>query len=110
MLRDLHQTIEGESSRVDQLQRTAAVHRIAVVASWVAFNAVCQGTGAIQAKRALLSIFEAGIFPTLPVHDEINSANINNEKQAGQMKEIMEHSLPLMLPARADLDVGLTWQ
>jgi DNA polymerase I-like protein with 3'-5' exonuclease and polymerase domains len=78
--------------------------------TYKAFNALCQGSGAIQAKKSLVEIYEAGIMPTLPVHDEINSANITDPKQAALMKEIMEHAIPLRLPARADLDLGTSWQ
>ncbi len=77
--------------------------------TYKAFNALCQGTGAIQAKKALVAISEI-VRPTLPVHDEINSANITSEAQAHTMKHAMETSLNLHLPARAELDLGLTWQ
>jgi DNA polymerase-1 len=75
-----------------------------------AFNALIQGGSANQAKLAVVTAVEAGIMPTLLVHDEINSGNITSEAQARQLKEIMEHCIELKSPARADLDLGSTWQ
>jgi DNA polymerase I-like protein with 3'-5' exonuclease and polymerase domains len=48
--------------------------------------------------------------PNLLVHDEVNSGAIENEQQAKRLKEIMEHAIELQSPARADLDLGLSWQ
>lgn len=78
--------------------------------TYKAFNALCQMTGAIQAKKALVDIAESVVMPTLPVHDEINSANITSAKQAQDMKLAMENAIKLDLPVRADLDLGTTWQ
>lgn len=78
--------------------------------TYKAFNALCQGGAANQAKKAIVEIAKAGILPTLPVHDEINSGNITDPSQAQRMKEIMENVIPLRLPARADLDLGYSWQ
>lgn len=75
-----------------------------------AFNALIQGGAANQAKKAIVLAWRASIRPNLLVHDEINSGSIQNEKQAKQLKEIMEHAIPLRSPVRADLDLGWSWQ
>lgn len=80
--------------------------------AWVykAFNALIQGGAANQAKKAIVLAVREGILPTLLVHDEINSGSITSESQAKRLKEIMENAIPLRSPARADLDIGSSWQ
>jgi DNA polymerase-1 len=74
------------------------------------FNALIQSGAAAQAKKAIVDAFDAGIIPTLPVHDEINSANIQSPEQAELMREIMVHAIPLRSVVKVDLDVGSSWQ
>lgn len=106
----------GEERQFHQpVSREAAEHKwpgatLERAGTHKAFNALIQGGAANQAKKAIVLAWRAGIRPNLLVHDEINSGSIQSEAQALQMKEIMEHAIELRSPARADLDLGLTWQ
>jgi DNA polymerase I-like protein with 3'-5' exonuclease and polymerase domains len=73
-----------------------------------ALNRLIQGSAADQSKLALVACYKAGMDIRLPVHDEIN-AMVQNEAEAKQLAEIMEHVIELKVPTVADLDIGRTW-
>jgi DNA polymerase I-like protein with 3'-5' exonuclease and polymerase domains len=73
-----------------------------------ALNRLIQGSAADQAKKAMVDAYDAGFDLRLPVHDEINSM-VKNEKEALDLKLIMEQSIPLKVPVVADIDLGNTW-
>jgi len=73
-----------------------------------AYNALIQGGGATQTKKAMVDAFRAGIMPRLQVHDEINFV-IEHRTQAKQIEEIMCDAIKLRLPVTVDIDVGDHW-
>lgn len=74
-----------------------------------ALNRVIQGSAADQTKLALCNLYEEGFDVRLQVHDEINCF-VENEKEAEQVKEIMETSLKLEVPVVSDVDLGTSWK
>lgn len=74
-----------------------------------AFNAIVQGTSGDQAKTAVCLIAESELNIKSLVHDEIN-ASVETEKQAYQIKEIMETVFKARVPFVADLDLAAHWQ
>ena len=44
----------------------------------------------------------------LTVHDEL-CFNVESEKQASKITEIMETSLPLKIPSKVDQELGENW-
>jgi DNA polymerase-1 len=73
-----------------------------------AFNALIQGGSADMAKKAMIALHRAGIQVVLQVHDELNSL-VRSQKEAQEMKELMEHVYDLRIPIIADLKVGACW-
>ena len=74
-----------------------------------ALNRLIQGSAADQTKKAMVDLWAVGIKSNLQVHDELNFSACESEKQALQMKEIMENTLQLKLPSVVDLDLGDSW-
>jgi len=77
---------------------------------WVykATNRLIQGSAADQMKKALIDLHAAGYTPHLQVHDEVG-ISINNDKQAVEIKNIMEQSVELKIPALVDYTLGANW-
>ena len=64
-----------------------------------------QGSAADQTKQAILSCIELGHRPLLQVHDEL-CFNIENDKQAKEIKETMENCIELKVPSVVDVAMG----
>jgi DNA polymerase-1 len=73
-----------------------------------ALNRLIQGSAADQTKKAMVDCYRAGFDIRLPVHDEIN-AFVSTEQEAFSIKELMETTIKLKLPVKADLELGQTW-
>lgn len=76
--------------------------------TYKAFNALIQGSAADMTKKALVDINSAIGLPSMTVHDEI-SKSVVDEREAKQMKEIMESGVQLLCPVQTDMDLGNTW-
>ena len=73
-----------------------------------AMNRLIQGSAADQTKKAMVDCDAAGLDMRLTVHDEINSM-VSDEKEANLQCEIMENTMQLKVPVKADLDLGKGW-
>lgn len=76
--------------------------------TYKAFNALIQGSAADMTKKALVDINSAIGTPMMTVHDEI-SKSVVDEREAKQMKEIMESGIKLLCPVQTDMDLGANW-
>ena len=81
-----------------------------------ALNALLQGSAADLMKKAMVEMWEAGLFevliPHLTVHDEFNSSvpdTTEGHAAFAKMREIMETTLTLEVPVLADGNLGKTW-
>ena len=81
-----------------------------------ALNALLQGSAADLMKKAMVSMWDAGLFnvlvPHLTVHDEFNSS-VPDTKEGheafNEMRHIMETALELEIPILADGSLGANW-
>lgn len=91
---------------VGELQR-AGLHK--------ALNRLLQGSAADQIKKTMLVCYENGMFdgdqlPLLTVHDELDFSAVDPTAQAWKdIRYMMETTLPLRVPVKADIEVGLNW-
>lgn len=76
--------------------------------TYKAFNALIQGGSADQTKMSLILIDRELGLPQMTVHDEI-SKSVADEQEALAMKRIMETSVKLLCPVRADMELGSSW-
>ena len=77
--------------------------------TYKALNRLIQGSAADQTKKAMVDVYEQlGIIPLIQVHDELD-CSIKNEKQANEVKEIMENCVKLEVPSKVDIEVGESW-
>lgn len=90
----------GEIIKFDKLQRAF---------TYKGLNRLIQGGSAYQAKKGYLDAWDAGYLVVLPLHDEGNWADIENEKQAKEIKTLMENAVQLALPTKCDLDFVERW-
>ena len=81
-----------------------------------ALNALLQGSAADLMKKAMVEMYEAGIFdvlvPHLTVHDEMNISmprTKQGEEAFAELVNIMETSLKLRVPILADAKTGVNW-
>lgn len=81
-----------------------------------ALNALLQGSAADLMKKAMVEMWDSGIFntlvPHLTVHDEFNSSvpDTKEGREAfDEMRNIMETTLKLEIPVRADGSLGSNW-
>lgn len=73
-------------------------------------NRLIQGSSADQSKKGYLDAYEEGHLCILPLHDEGNWASISSEKEALQIKEIVENAYPMQLPATCEMFLGERWK
>ena len=59
-------------------------------------------------KQAMINLKEAGMTPMIQLHDELN-ISFENDKQADNVKEIMETAVPLKVPNKVDFEDGECW-
>ena len=76
--------------------------------TYKALNKLIQGSAADMTKQAMVDLREAGIIPMIQIHDELN-ISFENEKQADEIKEIMEQAVPLKVPNKVDFEDGECW-
>jgi len=76
--------------------------------TYKALNKLIQGSAADMTKQAMVDLREAGIIPMIQIHDELN-ISFENEKQADEIKEIMEQAIPLKVPNKVDFEDGECW-
>ena len=76
--------------------------------TYKALNKLIQGSAADMTKQAMVNLREAGITPMVQLHDELN-VSYENEKQANNIKEIMEQAVPLKVPNKVDFEDGECW-
>lgn len=80
-----------------------------------ALNRRLQGSSADMLKRAMLNCWEQGIFdetgvPRLTVHDELDFSDPGGKDAAfDAMQHVLENSLKLRIPIRADGECGPDW-
>lgn len=103
---ELSKFVEGKSLR--GRPRRAFTHK--------ALNALLQGSAADLMKKAMVQMWESGIFnvlvPHLTVHDEFNSSvpDTKEGREAfDEMRHIMETTLTLDIPILADGQLGANW-
>jgi DNA polymerase I-like protein with 3'-5' exonuclease and polymerase domains len=74
-----------------------------------ALNRLIQGSAADQTKKAMVDIYEQlGVVPLIQVHDELD-CSVKNEKEAKDIKEIMENCVDLHVPSKVDMEIGESW-
>lgn len=76
--------------------------------TYAAMNTVVQGSCADLMKQNIIDCYEAGHVFSLTVHDELDAAD-KTEKQAREIKLIMESSLKLNVPLKVDIEAGANW-
>ena len=74
-----------------------------------AMNRLIQGSAADMMKKAMVDCFRAGYIPNLTVHDELDFATIENEKQISEIREIMLNCVKLEVPLKLDVETGPNW-
>ena len=80
-----------------------------------ALNRRLQGSAADLMKLAMLKCWEDGIFdetgvPRLTVHDELDFSDPGGKDAAfREMKHVMETAIPLLVPVKADAEIGPDW-
>lgn len=79
-------------------------------------NAMIQGSAADIMKKAMVDIWDAGIFDVLPihltVHDELDGSVGDSKEELEALAElhhIMEHCVPLSIPLLAEGGIGDSW-
>ena len=77
--------------------------------TYKALNRLIQGTAADQTKLAMVNIYEKmGVVPLLQVHDELN-CSVKSDKEAKEIKHIMENCLKLEVPSNVDYKIKSNW-
>jgi DNA polymerase I-like protein with 3'-5' exonuclease and polymerase domains len=76
--------------------------------TYKALNRLIQGSSADQTKQAMLDCYEAGYLPMLQIHDEL-CFNVKDEKQAKEIKKIMEQTIEFKVPFIVDYGLGRSW-
>ena len=57
----------------------------------------------------MVDVYEKlGIIPHIQVHDELD-CSVKNEKEAKDVKNIMETCVELEVPSKVDTDLGESW-
>jgi DNA polymerase-1 len=77
--------------------------------TYKALNRLIQGTAADQTKKAMVDVYEnLGIIPLIQVHDELN-CSVKSDKEAENIKDIMENSMKLKVPSKVDFKIKDNW-
>ena len=82
--------------------------------TYKALNALIQGSAADLMKKAMVDIYDAGIFniidPLITIHDELDvSFKKTDKKIFKEMISLMENSIKFKVPIRVDSEVGENW-
>ena len=68
-----------------------------------------QGTAADQTKKAMVDVYEKlDIIPLIQVHDELN-CSVKSDKEAKEIKNIMETCINLTVPSNVDYKIKDNW-
>ena len=73
-----------------------------------AMNRLVQGASADQTKMAMVACYEAGFDMIVQVHDEI-AFSVENTAEAHAAAEVMKTCVPLEVPSKVDVEIGLSW-
>ena len=77
--------------------------------TYKALNRLIQGTAADQTKKAMVDIYEKlGVIPLIQVHDELN-CSVKSDKDAKEIKNIMETCIDLKVPSNVDYKIKDNW-
>ena len=77
--------------------------------TYKALNRLIQGSAADQTKKAMADVYEQlNVIPLIQVHDELD-CSVQSEKQANEIKEVMETCVELQVPSKVDVDLGESW-
>ena len=76
--------------------------------TYKALNKLIQGSAADQTKAAMVALHENGYLPMIQVHDELDFS-VSSEKEAKEIKEIMETCVELRVPSLVDSEFGKNW-
>jgi len=77
--------------------------------TYKALNRLIQGSAADQTKKAMVDVYEQlNVIPLIQVHDELD-CSVQSEKQANEIKEVMETCVELQVPSKVDVDLGESW-
>lgn len=84
--------------------------------AYKAANAYMQGSSADMIKKAMLDLYQAGVYdilcPHLTVHDELDDSFPLTKEGAEavlEKKRIMEDAVKLSVPVIADAEIGSSW-
>jgi DNA polymerase I-like protein with 3'-5' exonuclease and polymerase domains len=76
--------------------------------TYKALNRLIQASAADMTKAAWLQCCEAGHLPMVQVHDEM-AFSVETQDEARKLSSIMSNAVPLCIPNRCDIDMGLSW-
>jgi DNA polymerase I-like protein with 3'-5' exonuclease and polymerase domains len=76
--------------------------------TYKSLNKLIQGSAADQTKKAMVDLFEAGIIPTIQIHDEL-ALSISSRKQAETVMQMMQECVELAVPSLVDAEFGPSW-
>lgn len=76
--------------------------------TYKSLNKLIQGSAADQTKKAMADLFEAGITPTIQIHDEL-ALSISSRKQAETVMQMMQECVELAVPSLVDAEFGPSW-
>ena len=77
--------------------------------TYKAMNRLVQGSSADMMKLAMVECFKAGYIPNITVHDELDFADITEDKQIKDIKEIMLNCIKIDVPLKLDVETGPDW-
>ena len=76
--------------------------------AWKAGNRLIQKSAAMQMKKALVDVHEAGYRPQLAVHDEIDQS-VGSPKDIIGIAKVMQAAVTLRVPSIVDPEIGPNW-
>lgn len=73
-----------------------------------AMNKLIQGSAADQTKQAMIDLWDEGIVPLVPVHDELG-CSVGSREDATRIADVMVNCIPLRVPVLVDVEMGPSW-
>lgn len=77
--------------------------------TYKALNRLIQGSSADMIKKAMIDCYDAGYIPNMSVHDELDFADIETDKQAKEVRDILINAVKLEVPLVVDVEKGENW-
>lgn len=74
-----------------------------------AMNGLVQGSSADMIKQAMVDCYDAGYVIPLNIHDELDATDIQSDKQAKEIRDIMINCVKLEVPLKVDVELGPSW-